>query len=349
MSSKENLLKLKKETAKDIGDDKVYLASEVPPVEVVSTGSLTIDYATGIGGIPRGTLVEIFGRESAGKTALLYYFMREEQKKGRYVGYVNLEGRFDPVWAYKIAGLDPEGVLVVSPDPGTASVQTLAKMVRSGTLGLVGFDSIGAMLADKEQDEDNAKQAYGQSGLVTHMVKLINRPAMDNLCTVVFLNQIRDIAVGNYTVEESPGGHAVKHQSSIRIHLKPGPEKKEGIVDGEKVQIGYQVVALIKKNKLAAPRQKATFTFWNYPSPNGVLGIDRMQEVLDLSFRYDIISRAGASYRHEVFPDGKLVGKEAVIDYLGKNEDAFEIIRMQLMNHSSNTIHEPEREMLVDA
>jgi recombination protein RecA len=315
-------------------------------MEVVSTGSTTIDFATGIGGVPRGRLVEIFGREGVGKNSLLYYMMAEEQKRGRYVGFINLEGNLDPKWAATIAGLDINGVVVAEPKPGTDAIRTLYRMVTSGQLGMVGFDSVGAMLGDKEQDPLNSRQAGGQSALVTHMAKMIRPVAWENRCTVVFLNQVRDVFDAMFPLEEAPGGHAVKHMAVIRMHLKPGRNKIEGVVNKEKMKIGGEVVALIKKNLAGAPNQKATYMFWNYPSPEGVIGIDRAQEVIDLALRLDVIERAGAYYRHDSFPDGQLQGKEAVGAFLRTNQDAFEAIRTDLMEIAFSTEQEPQRETL---
>src|SRR6476469_3738386 len=165
--------KLLAQLKKDLGDEKAYAASEVPDVEVISTGSVGLDFATGIGGFARGSLVEVFGPESIGKTTLSYYMIAEAQKRGLYAAFVNLEGRFSAAWARKVAGVDLDGLLVVSPDPGSEAVATTAKIVNSGGIGLVVFDSIGAMVGDNEMKPGEKKQVGGQSALVTQMVSML--------------------------------------------------------------------------------------------------------------------------------------------------------------------------------
>jgi recombination protein RecA len=316
---------------KDLGEGKVYAASEVPDVEVVSTGSVSLDFATGIGGFPRGTLVEVFGPESIGKTTLSYYMIAEEQKKGRYCAFVNLEGRFNADWAAKVAGVNLEDLLVVSPDPGTEAVEVLAKLVNSGAIGLVVFDSIGAMMGDREQEAGEKKQAGGQSALVTHMVKLASVPAWRNRCTVVFLNQVRDVFGAAVPMMESPGGHSLKHMAVMRIQLKPTRDKIYSIVNGEKKEVGYRVAAFVKKNKLAPPKQVANWQFVHDEVDDLVLGIDRDQEILDLSMRLGIIQRAGAYYSHPLFPD-KIQGKEATQEFIKTHPEVMEQLKVELMN-----------------
>lgn len=326
---------------KKFGGDKIYMASEEPDVDVVSTGSLTLDYALGVGGIPRGRIVEVFGRESVGKTALLYYMIAEHQKAGLNCGFINLEGAFDPEWAQLIAGVDLDKLAVGAPDPGTEAIEMLGMMVESGEFGFIGFDSIGAMLGDKEQDFKNKKQAGGQSALVTHMVKLISAPAARNGTTVVFLNQVRDDFDSMYNVEKSPGGHAAKHMAVIRIHMKPGKDKYKDIVNGEEIVVGFRANARVIKNKASAPNQVASWNFWNYPQPDGTIGIDKDQELIDLVLSTGVVRRAGKFYVHDIFPENsagkhQIEGKEAVLEFFAENPDALKIVRRELLERSIN-------------
>jgi len=323
--------KLLAQLKKDLGDEKAYAASEVPEVEVVSTGSIGLDFATGIGGFARGTIVEVFGPESIGKTTLSYYMIAEAQKKGLYAAFVNLEGRFSAQWARKVAGVDLDGLIVVAPDPGSEAVETTAKIVNSGGIGICVFDSIGAMVGDKEMIPGEKKQVGGQSALVTQMVQMIMIPANRNGTTVVFLNQVRDVFGASVPMVESPGGHALKHGASIRVQLKPTRDKIYDVVNGEKKEIGYRVAAFVKKNKLSAPKQVANWQFVTDEVEGLPLGIDRMGEVIDLGLRLGVIDRRGAMYDHPTFPDGTIKGKEAAIEFIRNNTDAFEAIRMDVM------------------
>lgn len=341
---------------KSFGADKIWRASEAPEMEVVSTGVAGLDYVTGVGGIPRGTIVEIFGRESVGKTSLSYYIMKQHQMKlsspDRGIAFVNLEGNFSAGWAKQIAGIQLENLIVATPLPGTEAVEITAKMVNSGGIDLIVFDSIGAMVGDKEIQPGEKKQAGGQSALVTHMIDQVLVPAYANRCTVVFLNQVRDVFDSMYKMEESPGGHAAKHAAAMRFHLKPGRDKLEGTVDGEKVQVMGRVTCKVKKNKVGAPNRQAAWNFWNFPSPDGIVGIDTTQDIIDLAMRTNIIKRAGAWYQHDEFPDGKINGGKGVTEFLRENQDALEQIRKEVVTHGivSNSQQDSSvREVLTDA
>jgi recombination protein RecA len=323
--------KLLDQLRKDLGDGKAYAASEVPDVEVVSSGSIGIDFATGVGGFPRGSIVEVFGPESIGKTTLSYYAIAAAQAQGRYAAFVNLEGRFDAKWAKKVAGVNLDDLLVVSPDPGSEAVETLGKIVNSGAISFVAFDSIGAMVGDREQEPGEKKQAGGQSALVTQMVKMIMVPAARNGCTIMFLNQVRDVFGAAVPMVESPGGHALKHAAVIRIQLKPTRDKIYETINGEKKEIGYRVAAFVKKNKVAPPKQVANYQFVHDEVDGLPLGIDRVGEVIDLALRLAVIERAGAMYRHDTFPDGQIKGKDAAIDLIRSNGDILDQIRREVM------------------
>lgn len=323
--------KLLDQLKKEIGDEKVYAASEVPEVEVVSTGSVTLDFATGLGGFPRGTLVEVYGPESIGKTTLSYYMIAEEQKKGRYAAFINLEGRFNAEWAHKVAGVDLEKLMVASPDPGSEAVEVLAKIVNSGAIGLVVFDSVGAMVGDKEAEPGEKKQVGGQSALVTQMVKMVGVPAWRNGCTVVFLNQVRDVFGASVPMVESPGGHSLKHMCSVRVQLKPTRDKIYSEIDGSKKEVGYRVSAFIKKNKLAPPKATANYQFVHDSVPGLPLGIDRVGETIDLALKLGVVERGGSMYRHELFPEGSVKGKDTAISFIRDNDEVFEAIRKEVI------------------
>lgn len=214
-----------KELQKDYGT-RVFKASEAPPVRVISSGVPTLDVATGVGGWPRGTLVEIFGRESSGKTALLLYTMAEAHKNNGFTALINLESGITAEgwlrWAVEIAPphFDPERVLIANTHPGTESIIAFSKMIASGAFDVIGYDSIGAMSTDKELQVGQAKQAYGQSAMVTQLIKQAAYYAQDKECVPIMLNQIRDDAAGNYVIEKAPGGHAKDHFATLRVHLK---------------------------------------------------------------------------------------------------------------------------------
>lgn len=351
---------------KDFGS-KVFKASEAPPVKVISTGVTSLDVATGIGGFPRGTLVEIFGRESAGKTALLLYCMAEVHKNQGFTALVNLEsgitkeGWLD--WAVSIAPpyFDPARLVIINPEPGTEALRAFSKLIASGGFDVIGYDSIGAMSTDKELQVGESKQAYGQSALVTQLIKQAAKFAWEKQCVPIMLNQIRDEAAGNYTLEKAPGGHAKDHFATLRVHLKTSPaEFKKSmktaatvVVDGEEVVAGFRVNGTIVKNKVGAPRRKAGWNYWNYMSPDGVLGIDTFQSTVDVALQRGVFRKAGNWYYHDEFPDGKLNGVAAVTAYLRENDSLAEEVRriavLKAYNNEGDVMQDDAREVLADA
>jgi recombination protein RecA len=333
---------------KDLQNDfgtRAFKASEAPPVQVISSGIATLDVATGVGGFPRGTLVEVFGRESSGKTALLLYTMAEVHRNNGFTALINLESNITREgwldWAISIAPsyFDPARTVVINTHPGTESIKAFSKMIASGAFDVIGYDSIGAMSTDKELEVGQAKQAYGQSAMVTQLIKQAAYYAYDKNCVPIMLNQIRDDAAGQYVIEKAPGGHAKDHFATLRVHLKTSPAdfkktfKTAGMVkvDGEELVAGFRVNATMVKNKVGAPRRKAGWNYWNYPSPNGVVGIDTFQATADAALQGGAFETAGAWYKHESFPGGKLQGGPAVIQFLRENPDVMETVRRGLV------------------
>jgi recombination protein RecA len=342
---------------KDMGD-RAFKASEAPNVKVISTGIMSLDIATGVGGYPRGTLVEIFGRESAGKTALLLYAMAQVHRNNGFTALINLESGITQEgwlkWATSIApaGFDPARLVIVNAMPGTEALIMFGKLISSGAFDIIGYDSIGAMSTDKELKIGEAKQAYGQSALVTQLIKQAAHYAYEKQCVPIMLNQIRDDAAGQYILEKAPGGHAKDHFATLRIHLKTSNrDAPKGKIDGEDTQLGFRVNARIVKNKVGVPRRTAGWNYWNYPSPDGVVGIDTFQDAVDCALRYGAFKRAGAWYYHDEFPDGKLNGGVAVAKFMRDNPQLTEQIRRDLVMQMFNndTVINEEHEVLADA
>lgn len=318
------------------GDEIVYAATDTPPYDVVSTGSYALDFATALGGVPRGYLVEIYGKESVGKTSLAYYMIAEAQKHGEHALFINLEGRFSAEWAQTL-GVDLSKLIVATPNDGQDAADILYEAVNSGAVSLIVFDSIGAMLGKEEIDGKD--RVGGQAKLITGMIKRVMGRAWQNRTTVVFLNQARaDMNSLMPGAIESPGGYAVKHGAAIRIQLKRG-QGYQGVVAGDKKEIGYRVSAVIKKNKAGgSPKRVAQWDFYTDAVDGHELGIDHTEEIMSLAMKpgIDVIERAGAYYRHPEFPGGQLQGREGVIEFLRTNPEAVEVIRDQLMEAARN-------------
>lgn len=349
---------------KDLGD-RIFKASEAPPVKVISSGITSLDVATGIGGFPRGTLVEVFGRESSGKTALAIMTMAEAHRNNGYSALVNLESNITKEgwldWAVSIAPpwFDPERVVIANVNPGSESLIVFSKLIASGGFDVIAYDSIGAMSTDKELRVGESKQAYGQSAMVTQLIKQAAKYAYDTQCVPLLLNQIRDDAAGTYVLEKAPGGHAKDHFATLRIHLKTANADFKkipgaiGDIDGLDVQKGFRVNARIVKNKVGSPRRGAGWNYWNYASPNGVLGIDTFQDTVDVALRMGAVAKAGSWYRHEEFPDGRLQGGLAVTEFLRDNPDVMNDIKKDLVMRAYNKVgnimdEEKSNEVLTD-
>lgn len=312
------------------GDEIIHFANNTPPYDVVSSGSYALDFATGIGGFPRGYLVEVYGRESSGKTSLAYYAIAEAQKHDMVCVFINLEGRFNAEWAREL-GVDTEKLLVMSPKDGSEAADILYECVNSGYADLIVFDSIGAMLGKEEME--GTDRVGGQAKLITGMIKRIVGRAWQNRCTIILLNQARAKMDSMFQDIESPGGYAVKHGSAIRIKLKRG-EGYKGMVDGEKKEIGYRVSAVLQKNKAGgSPKRVAQWNFYTDAVEGHEIGIDHTEEIMSLAMRpgIDVISRAGAYFRHDTFPGGQIQGREGVIEFLSTTPDAVNKIREELM------------------
>lgn len=340
-----------KELTKRYGTDRVGTLKDFENVQVVSTGSASLDFAIGKGGIPVGRIVEIFGAESVGKTSLTYYMINEQLKAfpDKLAAFVNIEGSFDPIWLRTLVpDIDEERLIVFHPDPGMQSAEMIGDIVNEGIYSIVVFDSLGAMLGDKERQPGEAQQAGGQSRLITHLAKLTTVPADRSGTTVVLVNQVRDVFNSRFPAVMTPGGRAVKHQAAIRIKMKRGPERFNANLFGEDIEVGFRVAAEVYKNKAAAPNMVAAWNFYNRPlnflggkkvelDPHGLVGIDRDQELMDLAINYGIVARRGAYYYHDLLPldakgEHKMQGSEGVFDFLRSSKESREQIRRELMD-----------------
>lgn len=333
---------LKRKLVKDFGEYKITMASDIPILETVSTGSTGLDFATGVGGIPRGTYAEIFGPESVGKTTLTYYMIAEEQRKGNTCAFINLEGQFDPRWAHAVAGVNPDELILGRPENGEEAADMLLAIInheeKDGEhVSLIIFDSIGVMMSAKEVEEDGKDRVGGQSKLVTGMVKRVIPAIARHGVTVVFLNQVRDVMRASYSnVYQSPGGHALKHGASMVIQLKVGTTY-QGEYNGQRKEIGNRVIATVKKNKAAAPKAVAEWDFIHSVIPGKTLGIDRRREIIDLALQYGVIEQHGSAYHHPLFPvhekskETKIITAEKVIEFVTGDQKILDKLREDLM------------------
>ncbi len=276
-------------------------------VPAISTGSLELDIALGVGGVPRGRVVEIYGPESSGKTTMTLHIIAEAQKLGGSVAFIDAEHALDPAYAGRL-GVKTEDLLVSQPDTGEEALEIVEALVRSGALDVIVIDSVAALVPKAEIDGDMGDSHMGlQARLMSQALrKLTGVIAKSNTC-VIFINQIRmKIGVMFGSPETTTGGNALKFYSSVRLDIR----RIETLKNGDE-SIGSRVRVKVVKNKVAPPFKQAEFDIM-YDS-----GISREGGVLDLAVKYDIINKAGTWYSYGEDRIGQ--GRENVRKYLRDN------------------------------
>jgi recombination protein RecA len=276
-------------------------------IPAISTGSLELDIALGVGGVPRGRVVEIYGPESSGKTTMTLHIIAEAQKLGGAVAFIDAEHALDPAYAGRL-GVKTEDLLVSQPDTGEEALEIVEALVRSGALDVIVIDSVAALVPKAEIDGDMGDSHMGlQARLMSQALrKLTGVIAKSNTC-VIFINQIRmKIGVMFGSPETTTGGNALKFYSSVRLDIR----RIETLKNGDD-SIGSRVRVKVVKNKVAPPFKQAEFDIM-YDT-----GISREGGVLDLAVKYDIINKAGTWYSYGEDRIGQ--GRENVRKYLKDN------------------------------
>ncbi len=256
--------------------------------EVVSTGSLSLDIALGVGGIPRGRVTEIYGTESAGKSTLALHIMAETQKDGGTAAYVDVEHALDPAYAAN-CGVDLDGLLIAQPDSAEQALEITEYLVRSGGVDTVVIDSVAALVPKSELEGDMGDSHVGlQARLMSQALRKLTAAIHHSHTAVVFINQLREkVGVMYGSPEVTPGGRALKFYSSVRIDLR----RIESIKQGSDI-LGNRVRARIVKNKVAPPFRVAEFDIMFNR------GINKMGDLLDLGVARNIVKKAGAFYSY---------------------------------------------------
>lgn len=303
----------------------------IRPLDVVPTGILALDYALGTGGWPSGSIIEVYGLPDAGKTLLALQGIREAQKLGKICGYIAAEPGYDSAWAAK-HGVDLERLLVSWPDDGKEAFEHLQMMVLDDDIEFIVFDSIGALLRASETEIDGNMAAGGQAGLITWGVKRAWTAAYKRNKYVIFLNQVRDVMSARFPTLDSPGGHALKHASEIRVYLRPGTEKFTIQEGDNKILVGQEVIAEIKRTKRdQGTGKRAVYNMFTMETDEFPFGVDRVTDVINTGKRTGVIEQAGAWFKYVDFPDGKLQGKDAVAKWLKENPEKIDSIREKII------------------
>ena len=296
------------------------LGSDRPNIgeNIISTGCLSLDVALGVGGVPRGRIVEIYGPESGGKTTLALHIVAEAQKNSGYAAFIDVEHALDPEYA-KVLGVNTENLLVSQPDTGEQALEITETLVRSGALDVIVLDSVAALVPKAELDGDMGDSHMGlQARLMSQALrKLTGTVSRSNTC-VLFINQIREkigIMFGN--PETTPGGRALKFYSSQRLEIRRITTIKDGTDP-----VGNRVRVKVVKNKVAPPFKMAEFDIM-YGQ-----GISYIGDVLDLSVTGDIVQKMGAWYSYKDEKIGQ--GRENTKSFLEENHDLLSDIVKQV-------------------
>ena len=280
-------------------------------VDAISSGSLKIDQALGIGGFPKGRIIEIYGPESSGKTTLALHAIAEVQKKGGRAAFIDAENAIDPVYA-KNLGVQIDDLILSQPDSGEQALEITELLIKSGAIDLVVIDSVAALVPQAELDGEMGDQHVGlQARLMSKAMRKLAGVMNKSECTAIFINQLREkvgIMFGN--PETTPGGRALKFYSSVRVEIR----KSEAIKNGSDV-VGNKVNVKVVKNKVAPPFKTAVVEIL-YGE-----GISYVAELLDLAVDFDIIHKAGAWFSYN--GDKIAQGRDAAKNFLRNNPEVF--------------------------
>ena len=291
------------------GDNAIMKFGETKAMQVpaVSTGCVSLDIALGVGGVPRGRIIEIFGPESSGKTTLAQHIIAEVQKEGGIAAFIDAEHALDPDYAKKI-GVDIDNMLISQPDTGEQALEILETLVRSNAVDVVVIDSVAALVPQKEIEGDMGDSHMGlQARLMSQALRKLTGVVSKSNTIVVFINQIRHkIGVFFGSPETTSGGNALKFYCSVRIEVR----RRAQIKQGDKI-IGNRVKAKVVKNKVAAPFKTTEFDIMYNE------GISLAGDLLDSGIEYKIINKSGNSYSYGEEKFG--VGREKAKMYLREN------------------------------
>jgi len=298
-------------------------ASAKVAVEVIPTGSIALDLALGVGGIPRGRVTEIFGPEASGKSTLCQHIIAEAQKSGGKAAYIDVEHALDPSYA-SVCGVELDELLVSQPDTGEQALEITETLVRSGAIDVVVVDSVAALAPRAEIEGEMGEAHVGlQARLMSQALRKLSGAISKSRTAVVFVNQLREkvgIFFGN--PEVTPGGRALKFYSSVRIDLR----RVDNIKVGTKV-IGTRIKAKVVKNKVASPFRSAEFDIMFGQ------GISKDGDLLDLGAEMGIIKKTGAFFSYNDTRLGQ--GRENAKEYLGHHPDIAQEIEQQIRANAS--------------
>ena len=290
-------------------------------VETIPTGSLSLDIALGLGGIPKGRIIEIYGPESSGKTTVTLHMIAEVQKRGGIAGFIDAEHALDPVYAKNI-GVDIDELYISQPDSGDQALEITETMVRSGAMDIIVVDSVAALVPKQEIEGDMGASHVGlQARLMSQALRKLTPVISKSNCVVIFINQLREkvgVMFGN--PETTTGGRALKFYSSVRMDVRRIETLKQS---GE--MVGNRTRVKIVKNKIAPPFKEAEFDIMFGK------GISREGDILDLAVKCDLVSKSGAWFAYNGDKIGQ--GRENAKTYLSEHPEIMEELEQNIRAH----------------
>ena len=295
-------------------------------VETVPTGSLSLDIALGLGGLPKGRIIEVYGPESSGKTTVALHVIAETQKMGGEVAFIDVEHALDPVYAGQL-GVDIDNMLVSQPDSGEQALEIAEALARSGAIDCIVIDSVAAMVTKSEIDGEMGDTHVGQlARLMSQAMRKLTSVIAKSNTTAIFINQVREkIGVMYGNPETTPGGRALKFYASVRIEVRRG----EQIKNGSEV-IGNRTKCKVVKNKVAPPFKECEFDIM-YGK-----GISRVGEVLDMAVDLDIVKKGGAWFSYNDMKLGQ--GRDNAKEFLLNNPDIMGEIEAKIKEHQAELV-----------
>ena len=305
-----------KGTVMRLGDPSAQVA-----VETIPTGSLSLDLALGLGGVPKGRIVEIYGPESSGKTTVALHMIAEVQKRGGIAGFIDAEHALDPVYAKNI-GVDIDELYISQPDSGDQALEITETMVRSGAMDIIVVDSVAALVPKQEIEGDMGDSHVGlQARLMSQGLRKLTPVISKSNCVVIFINQLREkvgVMFGN--PETTTGGRALKFYSSVRMDVRRIETLKQS---GE--MVGNRTRVKIVKNKIAPPFKEAEFDIMFGK------GISKEGDILDLAVKCDLVSKSGAWFAYNGDKIGQ--GRENAKTYLSEHPEIMEELEQNIRAH----------------
>ncbi|MDE5787603.1 MAG: recombinase RecA [Bacteroidaceae bacterium] len=321
---------------KDFGKGSIMKLGDerIEDVEVIPTGSIALDAALGVGGYPKGRIIEIYGPESSGKTTLAIHAIAEAQKQGGIAAFIDAEHAFDRFYAKKL-GVDVDNLLISQPDNGEQALEIADQLIRSSAIDIIVIDSVAALTPKAEIEGDMGDNKVGlQARLMSQALRKLTATVSKTKTTCIFINQLREkIGVMFGNPETTTGGNALKFYASVRIDIR----KSTAIKDGDNV-VGNLVKVKIVKNKVAPPFRKAEFEIMFGE------GISRVGEIVDLGVELGILKKSGSWFSYD---DSRLAqGRDAVKSILRDNPELAEEISTKIFNaisqNSGNALEQAE-------